>query len=232
MKIIIVFLLAVAPFASAQAAEQSLTELSCADFRPTQEAIERYKDLRGACEGIVETNGELYAKFLAIVRRVSNSGHQVQLYLPATEHTFTVNPDPTSRIAIGDTKVRPRELQRGQEIRVYLAVNDIARPDIDEISFVSEDNLLVGHIAESGAGVVKPARVTTAIVTTEAIVEAFNAETRELKLIDVDGNRMTIIADERVGSLVDLQARDRCHLLPFALYSRRPCKSGSILVSL
>jgi hypothetical protein len=110
---------------------------------------------------------------------------------------------------VGGTKVRTRDLERGQEIRVYLTINEIARPDINEITLTTADNLLVSHEAQNGVAIIKPARVTTAVVVTEALVESFDAETRELKLIDVDGNRMTIIADERVGSLTDLQASDR-----------------------
>ena len=32
---------------------QEMTALSCADFRPTPEALERFSNLAGACEGVV-----------------------------------------------------------------------------------------------------------------------------------------------------------------------------------
>ncbi len=209
MKLTTSFVIAFAPFAVVQAAEQTLTELSCSDFRPTEEALERYQDLRGACEGIVDRDGELYAKFAATVRRVSAGGRTIHFYLPATNHTFTVKPDPQSRVWIGNRKVSARDLHPGQKIRIYLAVNAMARPDIDEIAFITDDNLIVRHRAESGDPVEKPARVTTTVVKTQAIVESFDPETRELKLINSAGERYTIIADERVGSLGSLQARDR-----------------------
>ena len=82
MKFITLLFVIVAPIAAVQAAE--LTELSCSDFVPTEEAVERYQDLRGACEGIAEVDGELYAKFAAIVRRAPTGGGSIQLYLPAT----------------------------------------------------------------------------------------------------------------------------------------------------
>lgn len=209
MKLITSIVIAFAPFAGAQAAEQTLTELSCSDFRPTEEAVERYQDLRGACEGIVDRDGELYAKFAATVRHVSAGGKSIHFYLPATNHTFTVQPEPESRVWVGDKMVGARDLHAGQEIRIYLAVNELARPDIDEIAFVTDDNLIIRHQAESGDPVEKPARVTTTVVKTEAIVESFDPETRELKLINSVGERYTIIADERVGSLNSLQASDR-----------------------
>ena len=50
---------------------QELSELACEDFKPSPEAQARFPDLKGACEAIVERDGELYAKFTAIVRRAS-----------------------------------------------------------------------------------------------------------------------------------------------------------------
>ena len=38
---------------TATVAAQEPTALSCSDFRPTDEAIERYPNLVGACESIV-----------------------------------------------------------------------------------------------------------------------------------------------------------------------------------
>ena len=207
MKFITTLFVIFAPIAAVQAAE--LTELSCSDFRPTEEAVERYQDLKGACEGIAEVDGELYAKFAAIVRRVPTGGRSIRLYLPATEHSFTVNPDPQSLVWVGDKKVRVVDLTRGQEIRIYLKVDEIASPDIDEIVFITEDDLLVEHSAERGVTVQKPARVITTVVKTEAIVESFDPQTRELKLIDAESNRLTIVVDERVGALDNLQASDR-----------------------
>lgn len=133
---------------SARAAE--MTELSCDDFRPTPEALERFENLRGACEGVVEINGELYGLFKAVVRRVGN--RTVTLYLPAVDRTWEVTPQPDARVNIGGRKVRPRELSRGQEISIYLSVAEFSQPDIDEIAFVTEENLLVEHHVEPVSG--------------------------------------------------------------------------------
>lgn len=154
MKTIRLLILA-ALFAGANASAQEMTALSCNDFRPTNEAIERFPDLLGACEGIVERDGELYAKFRAVVRRVW--GNNVTLYLPATKKTFTAKPDSEARVLIEGRKTRVRDLVRGQEIRIYLAVNEFAKPDIQEVAFVTEQDVVVDVVIEE-----VPALPTTA----------------------------------------------------------------------
>ena len=140
MKTLRLLILA-ALFAGANASAQEMTALSCNDFRPTNEAIERFPDLTGACEGIVERNGELYALFKAVVRRVW--GNSVTLYLPATKKTFTATPESSARVLIDGRKTRPRDLARGQEIRIYLAVSEFSKPDIQEVAFVTEEDVVV-----------------------------------------------------------------------------------------
>ncbi len=144
-------------FAGANASAQEMTALSCNDFRPTDEAIERFPDLVGACEGIVERNGELYGLFTAVVRRVM--GNNVTLYLPATKKTFTAKPDSSARVLIDGRKTRPRDLVRGQEIRIYLSVSEFSKPDIQEVAFVTEENVVVDVTIEE-----VPALPTTASV--------------------------------------------------------------------
>ena len=126
-----------------QAAETTETALSCNDFRPTPQALERFPDLEGACDAVVERNGELYGRFTAIVRRVTN--RSTTLYLPATDHTFTVEPQPGARVIVEGKKVRPRDLTRGQEIRIYLAVNAFSTPDIQEIVLVTDTEVIISH---------------------------------------------------------------------------------------
>jgi len=152
---------------SANALAQEMTALSCNDFRPTNEALERFPDLIGACEGIADRDGELYAKFTAIVRRAS--GSSVTLYLPATKHTFRANPDSSYRVLVDGKKTRVRNLVRGQEIRIYLAVNEFAKPDIQEVAFVTEEDIIVDIEVER-----VPALPTTAsIVPTVAVTGIF-----------------------------------------------------------
>ena len=117
-------------------------EMSCSDFRPTDSALQRFPDLIGACESVVEREGELYALFRAVVRRASASS--VTLYLPAMDHTFSVSPRSDARVLLGGRKARARELQRGQEIRIYLSTSAFATPNV-EVALLSETEELIEH---------------------------------------------------------------------------------------
>ena len=154
-KVISMVLLVVPLLMSGALAQVRETALTCSDFNPTPEALERFKDLKGACEAVVERNGELYGRFKAVVRRAS--GRSVTLYLPATDHTFRVQPDSEMRVLMGGKKVRPRDLQRGDEIRIYLSTTAFSTPDIEEITLVTETEAVVTHPV-----VPEPALPTTA----------------------------------------------------------------------
>lgn len=151
MKKSITSLLFVLAFLSSPTWAQEMTEtaLSCQDFNPTQEALQRFPDLVGACEAVVDRNGELYGRFSAIVRRASNSS--VTLYLPVTDHTFKVDPKSDARVLIGSRKVRPRDLQRGQEIQIYLSARQFSQPDIQEVTLVTESEVIIDHPVEEVA---------------------------------------------------------------------------------
>ncbi|MGB5689591.1 MAG: hypothetical protein WBM45_09950 [Woeseiaceae bacterium] len=151
MKKSITSVLFVLAFLSSPTWAQDMTEtaLSCQDFNPTQEALQRFPDLVGACEAVVDRNGELYGRFSAIVRRASNSS--VTLYLPATDHTFKVDPRSDARVLIGSRKVRPRDLQRGQEIQIYLSARQFSQPDIQEVTLVTESEVIIDHPVEEVA---------------------------------------------------------------------------------
>jgi hypothetical protein len=116
---------------TATAGAQEVSALTCDDFRPTPEALERFPNLAGACEAIIERDGELYGLFRADVRRVR--GNNVTLHLPATGKTFVVRPDASHRVIADGQKTRARNLSRGQEIRIYLPVSEFAKPDVEEI---------------------------------------------------------------------------------------------------
>ena len=138
-KLVLVF---AALLATGAVSAQEPSALTCSDFRPTEEALERFPNLVGACEAIVERDGELFALFRAVVRRANVS--RVTLHLPATGNTFNVRPDANQRV-LGDRgiKVNPRDLNRGDEIRIYLPVAEFAKPDIQEIAFVTEEDVII-----------------------------------------------------------------------------------------
>ncbi len=126
---------------SAYAIDPVKTEITCEEigekYAITAEAKERFADLIGTCEGIYDINGSQYARTSAIVRQVR--GSKVRLYLPATDHTFQVTAESDGRVWIGDRKVSARDLQRGDEIGIYLSVDKFTEEKVTEIAMVTED---------------------------------------------------------------------------------------------
>ncbi len=55
----------------------------------------------------------------------------------------------------------------------------------------------------------KPARIISTMVKTAAIVESVNKQTRELKIIDAQGNRFSVVAGDEVKNFDQIQPRDR-----------------------
>lgn len=146
---------------SAHAIEPVRSETTCAQlgevYEATAEAKERFADLTGSCEGVYEINGKLYVRSAAVVRRVL--GNAVTLYLPQTDHTFKVDADPEGRVLMGNKKVRPRDLMRGDEIGIYLSVDEFGKEKAQEIAFATDEE----HTEEI---VVAPVETVEALPTT------------------------------------------------------------------
>ena len=186
---------------------QEMTGLSCKDFLPTEEARQRFPDFAGACEGVVERNGELYGLFRAEVRRVR--GNNVTLHLPVTDHTFTVRPDPATWVKAGDKKVRARDLMPTQEIRIYLSASEFSKPDVEEIAFVTESDFIVDVPVDEFSSLSLPGRVITSTARREAIVESVNKETRELRVVDANGKIHKFVVGDMVANFDQIEPRDR-----------------------
>jgi hypothetical protein len=201
-----VAIIAAATF-SMNASSQEMTQLSCRDFIPTEEARQRFPDLAGACEGIVERDGELYGLFRVEIRQVY--GNRLTLHLPATDHTFTVRPDPTARVLADGKKVHPSELAERQEIRIYLSARQFTRPDVQEVAFVTESDFLVDVPVDDSSTVSLPGRVITSTARREAIVESVNRETREIRVVDAQGNIHAFVAGDMVANFDQIEPRDR-----------------------
>lgn len=200
-------LMLAAAFLSGNAIGQEMTQLSCKDFVPTQEARDRFPDLAGACEGVVERDGELYGLFRAEVRRVR--GNNITLHLPATGHTFTIKPEPSARVLIDGRKVRPRDLMPRDEISIYLSASEFAKPDVQEIAFITESDFMIDVPADDVSTVSIPGRVITSTARREAIVESVNKETREIKVLDANGKIHKFVAGEMVANFDQIDPRDR-----------------------
>ena len=126
---------------SVYAVDPELADITCEqlgeNLELTDEALARFKDLRGTCEGVYEVDGALYTKSKAVIR--NTRGGKVRLYLPATDKTVEVTPDSSMRVLIGNRKFRPRDLNRGDEISIYLSVDKFTQERLDEIALSAED---------------------------------------------------------------------------------------------
>jgi hypothetical protein len=76
---------------------------------------------------------------------------------------MTVNPDRNARVLIAGEKVRARDLNRGQELNFYLSIAELAKPDIDEIAFVTEEDVIVAYEAAPAAALPTTASIWPAV---------------------------------------------------------------------
>jgi len=134
--------------AQAMAVEPKMTDISCDDAAAmvaaggrefSDEAVERLGELSGSCEGVADINGNLYLTTRMIVRSVGRDG--VRLYLPANDHTFTVQPDEDSYVYMGGRKTAVKSLRRRDELNIYISIDeftqDIPAPKgFDDIAFL------------------------------------------------------------------------------------------------
>ena len=127
---------------SAYAVEPVRSEITCGEladrYEVTAEARERFADLAGSCEGVYDVDGSLYVRSQAVIRQ--KWGNKVRLYLPATDHTFEVQAQPDGRVWVGGRKMRVRDMNRGDEIGIYLSVDQFAEEKVDEIAFATEED--------------------------------------------------------------------------------------------
>jgi len=139
----------------------------CADFadryQATAETRERFAQLRGSCEGIYDIDGAMYARAEMVVR--SNRGGTVRLYLPATDQTVEVKPDMNRRVYVGGRKVRVRDLNRGDEIGLYLSMDRFFEERVTEVAFATEE----GSAEEV---YIEPVQEVTALPTTASPLPA------------------------------------------------------------
>jgi len=121
----------------------------------TAEARARFADLEGACMGVVDRDGKLFMHTKMVIRRVR--GKTVTIYLPATDRTFDVDTQFNERVRVGNNRVRVRDLSRGQQLNIYVPVDEFTQPIIDEVAFETD-------VAEEI--VIVPAVVAAALPTT------------------------------------------------------------------
>ena len=80
-------------------------------------------------------NGSPDIKVGAVVRRPGSK--TVRLYVPATDRTVEITPQENLRVLIDGRKIPPSRLQRGQEINIYLSVEEFTRPKMEPVQQVA-----------------------------------------------------------------------------------------------
>lgn len=127
---------------SAYAVDPQKSDMTCDElkdkYEPTAEAQARFADLKGSCDGVYTINGALYVRTQAVIRKKGNK--TVTLYLPATDHTFVVTPDPNGRVWVGDTKMKMSDMNRGDRLGIYLSVDKLGKEKVDTIHFATDDS--------------------------------------------------------------------------------------------
>ena len=117
----------------------------------TPEAKARFANLAGSFKGVVERDGQLFMHTNVVVRRVR--GNTVTLYVPATDRTFDVDTASSARVNVAGRNMRPRDLNRGQELNIYVPVEQFTQPIIQQVAFETEveDELVVAPAAAVAA---------------------------------------------------------------------------------
>ena len=78
-----------------------------------------------------------------MIRRASRG--TVTLYLPATDRTFDATPDPSGRVWVGNRKMRVRDMNRGDEIGIYISIDKFFQDSVDEVAFAVPDDSAESH---------------------------------------------------------------------------------------
>ncbi|MDH3989229.1 MAG: hypothetical protein OEV34_08885 [Gammaproteobacteria bacterium] len=122
MKLRFIALLSALPFLAIGTTASAQADLTCADIEFSYEITSRYPDAQKGCLDVVEVDGERFAKMSVEVLRTGTNRatfrfkHADGSYGP----THRTELDPSWRANIGGRDYRIRDLQRGQELNLYL----------------------------------------------------------------------------------------------------------------
>lgn len=102
-------------------AESAIAQ-SCNEIVFTGPVAREFPEARNACLGVVTREGRQFAHFQARVRNVRGNTVEAEFKMPdgTYAHPITVTPDSSARVRIQGRDYRWNELQRGQELDVYL----------------------------------------------------------------------------------------------------------------
>ena len=97
---------------------------SCSDITWQPDVLTRFPNIGVVCQGIVEQNGKLYARFNGVVQRRSGSALYIRFQggenAPGGDHAVLIDPPGDMVIQTAKGKFRVREAQRGQELAIFI----------------------------------------------------------------------------------------------------------------
>lgn len=103
-------------------AQPALAQSGCPDVDFNSSITSRFPDASDACLGIEVRDGRQYAHFQAELVGVSGNSVRARFRLPDGDYsdTYAFDVKPEARVEIEGRSYRYRDLERGQELDVYL----------------------------------------------------------------------------------------------------------------
>jgi hypothetical protein len=118
----IITLLSALPLLAIGLPATAQTDLTCDDIAFGYEMTSRFPDIGDACRGVVEVDGERFAKMSVEVIRTSSNRATFKFKMPDGSYgpIESTDLDPSWRAEINGTSYRVRELGAGQELNIYV----------------------------------------------------------------------------------------------------------------
>jgi hypothetical protein len=133
----LIAILSVLPLLAIGNAASAQMDLTCDDIQFTNAVLSRYPDARNGCIDVVVADGELFAKMTVELLRTGTNRAVFRFKHPDGSFgpTQRADLDPDWRAEIGGREYRIRELQRGQELNLYLP-SDRWEADLEPVTAV------------------------------------------------------------------------------------------------
>jgi hypothetical protein len=118
------------------ATQSAVAQGGCGNVTFTGPVASQFPEAKNACLEMVTRNGQQFAHFKGEIVGISGGQVRARFKLPNGQYsqTYAFRPDPATRININGQRYRFSELQRGQELDVYLP------PDRWEFDLPETDN--------------------------------------------------------------------------------------------
>ncbi len=100
------------------------TGKTCGDITWQPDVLTRFPNIGAVCQGIVERDGKLYARFDGVVQRRSGSALYIRFLggekVPGGDHAVLIDPPEDMVIQTSKGKFRVRDAQRGQDLTLFI----------------------------------------------------------------------------------------------------------------